>query len=157
MRTSDTGIKRVEEFEGLRLHAYPDPATGGEPWTIGYGHTGGVRPGETITQEQAQQFLRDDLRATESAIQTHVHVPLSQGQFDALVSLVYNIGIGAFWRSTLLARLNGGHYAKAANHFADWKWAGGRPMLAGRRGIERAAFLAASNRKTRAFARMGVR
>lgn len=155
--TSEAGVRRIETFEGLELKAYPDPGTGGEPWTIGYGHTGGVKPGEKITQADAEKFLRADLHTAEEAIRTHVKVPLSQKQFDALVSLIYNIGVGSFYRSTILYHLNAGHYARAANHFLDWRNAGGRPILLERRKIERSVFLSGSNRGTRIVARTGVR
>src|SRR5574343_1083814 len=115
MRVSQSGIDLIKRFEGLRLEAYPDPASGGEPWTIGYGTTrtpaGPVTPGMTITQAQAEEYLRDDLRFFESRINDLVKVPLSQAQFDALVSLTYNIGAGAFERSTLLRELNAGNHA----------------------------------------------
>ena len=68
MRISDDGIDMIKSFEGLVMMAYPDPGTGGEPWTIGYGHTKNVRPGMMITEEQAEQLLREDVRGFERAV-----------------------------------------------------------------------------------------
>ena len=92
MKTSDTGIALICAFEGLELAAYPDPGSGGEPWTIGYGHTRGVKPGDTCTQEQATEWLREDLRFAEAAVDHLVKVALDQHQFDALVSCYLNKG-----------------------------------------------------------------
>ncbi len=145
MRLSDAGIALLREFEGLRLQAYRDSAG---VWTIGYGSTfyadgDKVRPGDEITAERAESLLRETLRTYESAIDRLVTVPLSQSQFDALTALVYNIGVGAFEKSTLLKRLNEGQYAKAANEFLRWIHAGGQPLagLRRRRERERALFL----------------
>lgn len=124
----NTDIER--EFEGLSLTAYPDPGTGGEPWTIGYGHTGGVRQGDTCTQAQAEQFLLDDLKAAIHAVHAAVHVPLTEEEEGALVDLVFNIGAGNFQGSTLLRLLNAGDYHGAAEQFQRWNKAGGK-VLAG--------------------------
>jgi lysozyme len=143
MKTSDEGRERIAAHEGLRLVAYPDPGTGGDPWTIGVGHTGGVRPGDRITREQAMRYLAEDLATAEAAITAAVRVPLTQNRFDALVSLVFNIGAGAFRSSTLLRLLNMGDYAGAAAQFLRWNKAGGREMpgLTRRRADERDLFL----------------
>jgi spore coat assembly protein SafA len=110
---SDQGIRMLEGFEGLRLNAYQDS---GGVWTIGYGHTGNVHPGEHITQQQAEQYLRQDVGWAQNAVRNNVHVPLSQNQFDALVSLTYNLGAHGY--STLLNHLNSGNYAAAQRDFA---------------------------------------
>ena len=104
MKTSPKGIALIKEFEGLRLKAYKCP---GGVWTIGYGHTAGVKPGMTITEEQAEQFLKEDLIVFEKAVNNQ-NLFINQNQFDSLVSLIYNIGIGNFQKSTLLrkARIN---------------------------------------------------
>ncbi len=142
MKTSQRGIDLIKSFEGLRLTAYPDPGTGGDPWTIGYGHTAGVTPGMTITEEQAVQFLREDLYSAERDIDRLVAVRLCQHQFDALASLVFNIGGTAFRDSTLLRKLNAGDYAGAAVQFDRWVHGGGKilPGLVKRRAAERAMF-----------------
>ena len=117
------GIMLLKRFEGLRLTAYQD--TGGV-WTIGYGHTsaaGGmpVYKGLVITNERAEQLLKEDLeRMTYPVIQRLVKVPLSQGQFDALASLVYNLGEGQVSRSTLLRLLNDKDYRGASSEFDRW-------------------------------------
>jgi GH24 family phage-related lysozyme (muramidase) len=108
MKTSQAGIDLIKKFEGLELKAYPDPGTGGEPYTIGYGHTGGVKPGQVITAGQAEEFLVQDLKRFEHAVQDLITVPLAQEEFDALVSFTFNIGEGALRDSTLRKRLNAG-------------------------------------------------
>lgn len=96
MKTSPKGMELIKKHEGLRLRAYLCPAM---VWTIGYGHTGTAREGLTITQAQADELLRADVEWAEREVLL-MNVRLSQNQFDALVSLVFNIGIGAFRRST---------------------------------------------------------
>ena len=143
MRTSKEGIDLIKEFESLELSAYPDPATGGEPWTIGYGHTGGVRRGDTCTETQATDWLREDLQSAEGAVRHLVDVPLTQGQFDALASFVFNIGAAAFGDSTLLRLLNEGDAAGAAGQFKRWNRGadGVLPGLVVRRAAERDLFI----------------
>lgn len=142
MQTSQRGIDLIKRFEGLRLTAYPDPATGSEPYTIGYGTTRGVRPGMTITSARAEEMLRADLERFEAAIGRLVTARLCQHQLDALVSLTYNIGEGALRDSTLLRKLNAGDYAGAAAQFERWVHGGGKilPGLVKRRAAERAMF-----------------
>ena len=99
----------IREFEGCRLQSYPDPASGGDPWTVGIGHTGPeVVPGYEITQAVANQLLRDDLDRFEKGISDQINVPLNQCEFDALVSWAFNCGLGATADSTLRRRLNAG-------------------------------------------------
>lgn len=140
MSISPAGIALIQAHEGLRLTAYRDS---GGVWTIGYGSTGGVRRGMTITRDQAVLRLYHDLDTAEAAVNNRVTVPLSQPQFDALVSLVFNIGGGAFRKSTLLQKLNVGDSAGAANEFMRWVKAKGRVLggLVTRRAAERALFL----------------
>lgn len=142
---SDRGIALIREFEGLSLEAYPDPATGGEPYTIGVGTTGGVKLGDTCTEEQAVEWLRDDCTHAETAIDELVEVELTQNQRDALISLIYNIGVGNFKNSTLLKLLNAGNFISAANQFGRWNKAAGKVMagLTRRREAEMALFLEA--------------
>lgn len=106
--TSDA-IELIKEFEGLEFTAYPDPGSAsGEPWTIGYGHTSGVKPGDKCTAEQAEAWLVEDLGWVVRELNSKTKVALPQGCFDALTSFVYNVGGGAYGDSTLLRRLNAG-------------------------------------------------
>ncbi|MBC8944628.1 MULTISPECIES: lysozyme [Xenorhabdus] len=143
MEISENGINKIKSYEGLRLKAYPDPATGGEPWTIGYGHTGGVEPGQVITKQQAEALLSEDLNPIYDVLEQYVKVPLTQGQFDALCSLIFNVGIGNFIHSTLLKKLNQGDYQEAAQEFLKWDKANGNklPALLARRKSEQEMFL----------------
>ena len=148
MQTSDKGIALIKQFEGCKLTAYPDPGTGGAPWTIGYGWTQPVdgkpvRPGMTIDQKTADRLLKTGLVSYENDILRLVKVKLSQGQFDALVSFTYNLGSRSLSTSTLLSKLNAGDYAGAADEFPRWNKAGGKVLngLTRRREAERALFL----------------
>lgn len=148
MRTSASGRAAITRHEGLRLTAYPDPATGGEPWTIGVGHTSRAGPpkvtkGMKITRAQADEILSRDLATFEAAVSKAVKVPLNQNEFDALVSLAFNIGAGAFAKSTLVKKLNAGDRAGAATAFLSWNKAAGKVMkgLTKRREDERRLFL----------------
>lgn len=141
MNVSEKGISLIKNFEGCRLEAYKCPA--GIP-TIGYGHTGSeVHIGMKITQSEADRLLKNDLIIHCNNVSKLVKVPLNQNQFDALVSFEYNIGYGAFLKSTLLKLLNEKKYKEAAEQFLRWKYAGGK-VLAGlerRRKAERELFL----------------
>ncbi|MFK7888037.1 MAG: LysM peptidoglycan-binding domain-containing protein [Gammaproteobacteria bacterium] len=136
---SQDGVDLIKSFEGLRLNSYQDS---GGVWTIGYGHTSGVGPGQTITQAQADSFLRQDVQWAENAVRDNVDVPLTQNQFDALVSFTFNVGAGAFAGSTLLRNLNAGDYAGAQEQFGRWVNADGQRLegLVRRRGDEAALF-----------------
>lgn len=161
---SENGIKLLKQLEGLSLHAYPDPATKndpikkGEPWTIGYGHTGGVKPNQVITAAEANVLLSADLVKVENAVNKLVMAPLNQNQFDALVIFCYNVGIGnkGFGGSTMLRMLNSRDYRGAAEQFIrlkpntkglnasdymGWIYAGDKPLLINRRKVEKALFL----------------
>ncbi|WP_426577704.1 anti-CBASS protein Acb1 family protein [Xenorhabdus stockiae] len=94
MKISENGLSFIKQYEGLKLKAYPDPATGGIPWTIGYGHTKDVKPGQVITEQQAEAFLHDDLKSIYITLESAVKVSLTQGQFDALCSFIFNCGAG---------------------------------------------------------------
>ena len=98
----------IKGHEGLVLMAYPDPGTGGDPWTIGYGHTKGVRPGMQISEKQAEEFLREDLAGFEKAVLDLLPIPLTQSEFDALVSFTFNVGTYSLETSTLRKRLLAG-------------------------------------------------
>lgn len=143
LKTSQRGIALIKSFESLELKAYPDPGTGGKPWTIGWGHTKGVNPGDRITERQAEAFLTEDLAVFELTVNSAVKVPLTQNQFDALVSLAFNIGGANFAGSTLVKKLNAGDPRGAADQFPRWKFASGKEMkgLVRRRAAERELFL----------------
>lgn len=129
MNISSAGLDSlVKRFEGLSLKAYPDPATKGIPYTIGYGHTGGVKPTDTCTLEEACNFLATDIKSAERSVSTLVSAPLNQFQFDALVSFVFNIGEPKFRVSTLLSKVNGKDYEGASKEFVKWKMAAGKVM-----------------------------
>lgn len=140
MRISQKGIDLIKSFEGCILHTYKCPAG---VYTIGYGSTGQfVKPGMTISLKQAESLLRVDLNRFEVAVNGLVQVPLTQAQYDALISLAFNIGVGAFTQSTLLRKLNTGDYEGAANEFLRWTRGGGKILgaLVKRRKRERELF-----------------
>ena len=135
MRTSRKGIEFIKAHEGLRLDAYLCPA--GVP-TIGYGHTYNVKMGDRITEEQAERLLIGDLIVAETEVNRY-GFDLTQNQFDALVSFVYNIGAGNFRSSTLLKRLKANpNDPDIANQFKRWVYGGGKvlPGLVRRRNEE---------------------
>lgn len=143
MKISQKGIDLIKQFEGVSLKAYPDPGTGGEPWTIGYGHTGGVKKGDVITQAQAEDLLRKDLIKFEAGVSNALTVETTQQQFDAMVSLAFNIGLGNFTKSTLLRKHNAKCWQCAAAQFGVWRNAGGKVMngLIRRRAAERELYM----------------
>jgi lysozyme len=142
----------IKRFEGCgtklpdgRLKAYPDPATHGGPWTIGWGSTGAdVKPGTIWTQKQADDRLANDVaRFAAKVAGLLAGPPTTQAQFDALVSLAYNIGVANLASSTLLRLHNAGNRAAAAEQFARWNKAAGK-VLAGltrRRAAEASVYL----------------
>ena len=145
MSVSNKGVDLICEFEGEQLIAYDD---GVGIWTIGFGtikYPNGVRvkKGDTCTLEQAKEYMRHDLIEFEHTVNISVKVPLNQNQFDALVSLAYNIGSNAFKSSTLVKKLNTGDYQGAADQFNVWVNAGGKRMqgLVNRRDREKLLFL----------------
>lgn len=142
---NDAGIKLVKDFEGCKLTVYACPA--GVP-TVGYGHTGpdvtateiGVR---TITQEEADILLGEDLAITEVRVRKLLHREPTSNQLAALVSFAYNVGTHNLRESTLLSLFNAGNIEGAAEQFPRWNKASGRvlPGLVARRAAERALFL----------------
>ncbi|MCK1065062.1 lysozyme [Pluralibacter gergoviae] len=148
MQVSDKGIELIKRFEGCSLSAYPDPGTGGVPWTIAYGWTGNVdgkpiRPGMKIDQATADRLLRTGIVSYDQAVSKMLKVKVTQNQYDALVSLAYNIGTRALSTSTLMKKLNAGDYSGAADEFLRWNKSGGKvmPGLTNRRKAEREVFL----------------
>ena len=145
----------IKKHEGLRLRAYPDPGSDGAPWTIGYGHTRGVKPGDTCTLEQAEEWLTEDLNYAYKVVDKNVKVSLTSNQRDALASFVFNVGEGRKGvkdgfvslksgnPSTLLKKLNSGTYKAAADELLKWVYGSGRklPGLVKRRKEERELFL----------------
>lgn len=118
MKTNETGTKLIIEFEGLRLSSYLCPKG---VWTIGFGATGpDIVKGLVWTEDQAWARLREDIEARERQVENAVTVPLNENQFSALVSFVFNLGIGRLRSSTLLRRLNAGDYLSAAAEFERW-------------------------------------
>ena len=139
MNIGQKGIDLIKHFEGCELNAYKCPAG---VWTIGYGHIKGVSKGMSITQEQAEQMLLDELKEYENYINELVTVNLSQNQFDALVSWVYNLGPANLQSSTLLKVLNSGDYSGVPAQIERWNKAGGKVLegLIRRREAESALF-----------------
>lgn len=118
-KMSDQGVHDLLQYEAFKPNAYH--LDGEKYWTIGYGHNGpDVKPGDTITKEAAMELFKKDLARFENCVNSSVTVPISQNMFDALVSLCYNIGEGAFKSSTLLKKLNEGDYKGAQQEFMKW-------------------------------------
>ena len=144
MRTSAAGLELIKSFEGFRETAtrLPDGR-----WTIGYGHVRTAREGLTVSQKDAEDLLTYDLKPVEDAVAQLIYAPLMQNQFDALVSLVFNISIGQFRDSDILRNLNAGDILAAANGFDLWRKARlhGQVMivdaLVRRRAAEKGLFL----------------
>jgi len=145
MQVSVRGRQLIEAFEGLRLAAYRDTVG---IWTIGYGHSSRAgRPvpvsGMVITAAAADLILSNDLQAIEAGVLAAIKRPMEQGQFDAMVSLAFNIGLGAFRSSSVARYFNRGQPILAADAFRLWVRAGGKvlPDLVRRREAERQEFL----------------
>jgi lysozyme len=117
IRIGKAGLKLIKSFEGIKLKAYQDQKG---VWTIGYGHTGGVKEGDKISKAQALVLLDKDLDRFEDAVCRLVKVKLTQNQFDALVSFAYNCGEGNLEKSTLLEYVNQKRFASAAEQFQNW-------------------------------------
>jgi lysozyme len=140
MLVSPDGLKLIEKFEGLRLHAYQDI---GGVWTIGYGHTKDVQAGDVISIERADALLQDDVFKTSQAVASMLRAQVTQNQFDALVSFAYNVGSNALHQSTLLRFVNARKWAQAADQFLVWNHVKGVESagLTRRRQAERALFM----------------
>lgn len=124
MSISNKGKNLIKEFEGLRLTAYQDSVG---VWTIGYGHTGNVSKGQVITQAQADAFFDSDVQKFVNGVRSAVgNTQLTQGQFDALVSFSYNLGLGNLQKSTLLKKVKANPNDKSIrDEFLKWVKAGG--------------------------------
>lgn len=122
LKISQEGIALIKKFEGCELTAYQCSAG---VWTIGYGHTKGIEEGMEITQQEAEDMLVEELHEYENYINDNVTAPLSQNQFDAMVSWVYNLGPANLKASTLLKVLNAGDYDGVPAQIKRWNKAGG--------------------------------
>ena len=133
----------VQRFEGCRLTAYPDPGTGGLPYTIGYGHTGSVPPDATCTQAQADAWLESDLGHFCDGVRSLLTTTLPDPCVAALTSFAYNVGLANLGASTLLRLINEGQAPLAAAQFDKWCHAAGKtlPGLVTRRAAEKALFI----------------
>ncbi|WP_103327466.1 lysozyme [Bacteroidetes bacterium endosymbiont of Geopemphigus sp.] len=140
MKISDKGIDLICGFEDFRAKAYKCQAG---VWTIGYGHTKGVKPGDHITMEGAVLLLKQDLKDAQAAIEAYIKVPLSQNQYDALSSFIFNLGVNNFKDSTLLKKLNVRNYRRASKEFLQWNKVKGEISedLTKRREAERKLFV----------------
>ncbi len=142
---NQAGLEIIESAEGLRLKAYQ---LAGQ-WLIGYGHARGVKAGMTITKAQAEEFLRQDASLCGGTVASAVTEPVTRNEFSAMVSLCYNIGPKTFEGSSVVAKLNTGDHAGAADAFLAWNKARVNgvktevPFLTVRRKKERALFLQA--------------
>lgn len=130
----------ISRHEGLSLKAYLCPSG---VWTIGYGHTQGVREGDECTTEDAASWLVEDIEATQKVLAKYVNMPVTEGQFIALTSLAFNVGVGNVLKSKLLRKLNAGDIQGAAQEFLDFDLANGKrlPGLTARRKDESELFL----------------
>lgn len=131
MNTSEAGIDLIKRFESCRLKAYPDPKTGGAPWTCGWGETDGVTPDTWWTQEECDRRLMESIAARENIVCRYVTHEMTQGQFDAFVSIIFNVGPGNQYKdgicrlkdgrpSTLLRKFNDGDIGGAEDEWCKW-------------------------------------
>jgi len=134
------GLDLVKHFEGFCAEAYKCPAG---VWTIGYGHTGGVKSGQRVTEQEAEQLLRSDLETAAAAVERYIAVPLSDNQFSALVSFTFNLGSGSLRESTLRKKLNTDDYDAVPSELARWVKANGKTLggLVKRRAAEGVLFM----------------
>lgn len=142
MKLDKSGLDFIKKHEGCKLKAYLDSA---KVYTIGYGNTNfHVHKGMTITQGEADNLFAHDVQWAEKAVNKYVKVPMTQSEFTALVDFVFNIGTGAFRKSTLVRKLNDKNYSGASEEFSRWTHAGGKVLkgLVTRREDERQLFLA---------------
>ncbi len=122
---SEEGLSLIKRFEGCRLEAYK---CSGGVWTIGYGHTSGVKETDTITQDEADKLLQEDVEQFEKYVDDYVTVKLGQSQFDALVAWTFNLGVGNLRESTMLKKLNSEDYASVPSEMKRWNKAGGKTL-----------------------------
>lgn len=140
---SQNGVNLIKKFEGVRLVSYKAVPTE-KYYTIGYGHYGSdVHAGQHITLQQAEEMLKKDLKKYENGVNDVLKVPVTQGQFDSMVSLCYNIGVGGFQKSTLIRLVNQKNFSGAALEFLKWNKSSGKVLvgLTNRRNLEKNLFL----------------
>lgn len=144
MRINNKGLELIKKYEGCRLLAYKCPAG---VWTIGYGHTAGVKSGMAITKVDAERLLLQDIKRFEEGVEALVKVPLTSNQFSALVSFAFNCGLAALRSSTLLKKLNAGDLNGAAREILRWDKVNKKPVegLTKRRKEEQKLFLTKDN------------
>lgn len=151
MTPSNACVKLIQQFEGCakkrpdgKFAAYPDPGTGGDPWTIGWGSTGpDIKPGTVWTQQQCDDRFNAHLQEFAQGVASAIgSAATTQQQFDAMVSFAYNVGLGNLKSSTLLKLHKAGNYKGAAAEFAKWNKAAGKvlPGLTRRRAAEAALY-----------------
>lgn len=142
MEVNEAGVALIKKFEGCRLESYPDPATGKGPWTIGFGHTVGVNPGQKITQHQADIMLLSDLDLLSRHVEAYAPAA-SQNEHAALCCFAYNVGLNRLAQSNLLRLFLEGDIEGAADKFLQYDIAAGKhmPGLLARRQAERELFL----------------
>lgn len=122
MTTSSNGRKQIEISEGLELEAYKKDSV----WTIGYGHTTGVKEFDVCTAAEADVWLTSDIKWAEKCVSTSVHIVLNQNQFDALVSFTFNLGVGNLLKSSVLDYTNKSNFPSAAKSFLLWNEVDGK-------------------------------
>lgn len=126
---SIAGFTHIKLSEGIHTVAYPDPGTGGAPWTICYGHTGPeVVRGLRVSMEQCELWLLEDTLKAEAVIKKTITRPMKQGEYDAAVSFIYNVGEGNWRKSTLLRSFNAGDRVRACNEYPKWIYANKRVL-----------------------------
>ena len=139
MKITNEGINLIKKFEGLRLEAYLCPAG---VWTIGYGHTKGVKKGQVITQLEADNLLKEDLSSFEKGVTSLIKSNINQNQFDSLVSFAFNLGLANLKSSTLLKKVNSNPNDKTiVDEFLKWIYAGGKPLEGLKRRRQAEAYL----------------
>lgn len=139
MHTSKNCLEIIKYFEGFRSKAYKCPAG---VWTIGYGHTKNVKPADTVTESEASELLLRDVLVCEDVVNRIVTKTLNQGQYDACIDFIFNLGAGNFKKSTLLKKINAGDFTGASKEFGKWIYAGGKKLtgLVRRRAAEELMF-----------------
>ena len=125
MKCSQEGLALIKKFEGCRLKAYRCSAN---VLTIGYGHTGGVKEDDIISQPEADELLENDIAKFEKYVDDNVIVELNQSQFDSLVAWTFNLGVGNLRSSTMLKKLNETDYGSVPSEMKRWNKAGGKTL-----------------------------
>ena len=139
MKINNEGINLIKKFEGLRLEAYLCPAG---VWTIGYGHTKGVKKGQVITQLEADNLLKEDLISFEKGVTSLIKSNINQNQFSALVSFAFNLGLANLKNSTLLKKVNANPNDRTiVDEFIRWIYAGGKQLEGLKRRRQAEAYL----------------